>query len=101
MSTDRTSVRRMTLRQLLTSAEKHTRDLTEQLQVTLLSRFSDFRDLNRPVRKKSHFPSMVALFNSLAHLEQTSEEIEGLTDFLLEELREIREHARRERLNRR
>ena len=57
--------RRMTLRQLLTHSEKCTRDLIEHFQATLLPRVTDFRDLSRPVRRKSHYPTMVALLNAL------------------------------------
>src|SRR6266849_10251574 len=49
------STRRMTLRQLLTHSEKCTRDLIEHFQGTLLPRVNDFRDLNRPIRRKSHY----------------------------------------------
>jgi len=93
--------RRMTLRQLLTHSEKCSRDLGEQLHSTLLSRVSDCRDLTRPVRRRSHYPTVLALVNALNKLQQANEEIQGLVNFLLEQLDEIREHARRERFNRR
>jgi hypothetical protein len=92
--------RRLPLRQLLTLTEKCSRDLADQLHSTMLSRISDCRDLSRPVRRRSHFPTFVALHNSLQRLEQASGETEALVKFLLEHLTEIREHARRERFNR-
>src|SRR5437763_899382 len=52
------NVRRMTLRQLLTASEKCARDLAEQLHTTLLSRAADCRDLSRPVRRRSHYPTV-------------------------------------------
>ena len=92
--------RRMTLRQLLTHAEKCARDLLEHVQVTLLAQVSDFRDLSRPVRRRSHYPTMLALGNALKKLRAAGEEAEGLATYLHEQLQEIREHARRERVNR-
>jgi len=93
--------RRMTLRQLLIHAEKCSRDLFEQINATLVARIADFRDLSRPVRRKSHYPTMIALVNSLNKLEQAQAEIQNLVEYLGDQLEEIREHARRERINRR
>jgi cell division protein FtsB len=95
------NVRRMTLRQLLTSAEKCSRDLAEQLQTTLLSRIADCRDLTRPVRRRSHYPTLIALVNSLTKLNQADTEIEALVDYLLQQMEAIREQARKERFHRR
>ena len=92
--------RRMTLRQLLTHSEKCSRDLIEHFNASLLPRVTDFRDLSRPVRRRSHYPTMVALLNALNKLEQVGEETRSLADYLYEQLDEIREHARRERINR-
>jgi hypothetical protein len=94
------STRRMTLRQLLTHSEKCTRDLIEHFQGTLLPRVNDFRDLNRPIRRKSHYPTVVALLNALKKVEQAHQETQAAAEYLQERLAEIREHARRERLNR-
>jgi hypothetical protein len=93
--------RRMTLRQLLTHSEKCTRDLIEHVQATFLAHVSDFRDLNRPVRRRSHYPTMVALGNAQHKVQQASEETVTMANYLLERLQEIREHAQKERLNRR
>jgi hypothetical protein len=90
----------MTLRQLLTHSEKCARDLLEHIQVTLLSQVSDFRDLSRPVRRRSHYPTMLALGNALKKLLAAGAEAEDLATYLHEQLQEIREHARRERINR-
>jgi hypothetical protein len=99
MATDK-PVRRMTLRQLLTHSEKCTRDLIEQFQSVLLQRLTDFRDLSRPVRRRSHYPTMVAMRNALVKLQQTDEETMSLVDYLNEHLQAIREHASRERASR-
>jgi len=66
----------------------------------MLPRVADFRDLNRPVRRKSHYPTVVALINSLNKLGETSQETHEMGEYLFERLKEIREHARRERMNR-
>jgi hypothetical protein len=92
--------RRLPLRELLTDAEKRTRDLIEQFNSHWLARATDLRDLSRPVRRRSHYPTLLALLNSLQKLLQINEETEGLADYLLRELDEIREHARRERFSR-
>jgi hypothetical protein len=93
--------RRMTLRQLLIHSEKCSRDLIEQINATLMPRIADFRDLSRPVRRKSHYPTLISVMNSLAKLEQANTEIQNLVEYLGDQLEEIREHARRERINRR
>jgi hypothetical protein len=92
--------RRMTLRQLLTHSEKCARDLIEHCSTSLMTRVSDFRDLSRPVRRRSHYPTMVALGNALKKLLEAGQEAEVLATYLLEQMAEIREHARRERVNR-
>ena len=92
--------RRLPLRDLLTDAEKRSRDLAEHFHVTWLARAVDLHDLSRPLRRRSHYPTLLALLNALQKLLQTSEETEGLVEYLNRELEEIREHARRERINR-
>ena len=92
--------RRMTLRQLLTHSEKCTRDLIEHVQTTFLPRVTEFRDLSRPARRKSHYPTLLALLNALNKLQQYSEDARTQAEHLHEQLQEIREHAQRERINR-
>ena len=99
MAIDRPT-RRMTLRQLLTHAEKCSRDLLEHCSTTLLTQFSDFRDLSRPVRRRSHYPTLMALMNALKKLQHAGDEAQELATYLTEQLQEIREHARKERVNR-
>ena len=94
------SFRRLPLRELLTDAEKRTRDLAEHMHVTWLARVSDLRELSRPVRRRSHFPTLLALLNALQKLEETHDETLRLMDYLSQELDEIREHSRRERMSR-
>ena len=76
------------------------RDLIEHCQATLLTDISDLRDLSRPVRRRSHYPTMHAVQNSVKKLAEANEEAKVLVDYLQEQLQEIREHARRERVRR-
>lgn len=89
-------LRRLPLRDLLTDAEKRARDLMEQVHVTFLARAADVRELSRPVRKRSHFPTVNALMNALQKMAQTAQETEDLANHLIQEIEEIRGHARRE-----
>jgi hypothetical protein len=95
------SFRRLPLRDLMTDAEKRTRDLSEHFTVTWLTRVADLRDLSRPIRKRSHYPTLQALQNSLQKTVQINEETRQMIDHLTEELTEILEHAKREQLTRR
>ena len=93
-------VRRMTLRQLLTHSEKCARDLIELVQTGFLSRIGDFRELSRPVRRRSHYPTLLALQNSLRKVAETVQKTQELTEFLHEHMEAIRDHANRERVDR-
>jgi len=93
-------LRRMTLRQLLTHSEKCSRDLIEQINGSFVPRVTDFRDLNRPIRRKSHYPTLFAVMNALAKLEQATTELDEMTERLYDNLQIIREHAQREKINR-
>lgn len=95
------SFRRLPLRDLLTDADKRARDLIEHFTVTWLARVADLRDLSRPIRKRSHYPTLLALQNALNKTIQTNEETRAIIDHLNQELTEILEHARREQLSRR
>lgn len=92
--------RRMTLRQLLTHAEKCSRDLSEHLQTAMNMLISDFRDLSRPVRRKSHYPTMGSVQNALKKLLTAGEEGLAIAEYLNEQLEAIRDHAKREKVNR-
>ena len=92
------SVRRMTLRQLLSHSEKLSRDLVDMIHTQFLTRVSDFRDLSRPVRRRSHYPTMIALQNALKKMTEGEEQLHHLTNSLHEHLEAIRDHAKRERI---
>jgi hypothetical protein len=92
--------KRMTLRELLIHSEKCTRDLIEQFNGDVLPKINDFRDLNRPVRRRSHYPTLNTMSNSLQQAEQSMEESLTMCDYLVEQLQSIRESARREMMTR-
>ena len=56
--------------------------------------------LTRPVRRRSHYPSLLAVQNALKKLKNMSDEVQALAAYLDEHLEAIREHAGRERVNR-
>jgi hypothetical protein len=93
-------VRRLPLRDLLTDAEKRSRDLAEHLKTTWMARITDLRELSRTVRKRSHFPTYVALINSYEKAHEAQKEVERLIDILLQELEEIKAHGQREKVSR-
>jgi hypothetical protein len=66
----------------------------------LLTCLSDFRDLTRPIRRRSHYPTLMALQNALKNYVAATEEALVITQHLNDQLQEIREAARRERVNR-
>jgi C4-dicarboxylate-specific signal transduction histidine kinase len=94
------SYRRLPLRDLITDAEKRSRDVADNLQTSLLAKLDDLHDLSRSVRKKSHFPTLLALHNSLSAVLELSQESDELLAYLEHQLAEIRDHAQRERFNR-
>ena len=91
----------MTLRERLTHAEKCARDLIEHIHSNVLPRHEDFRDLSRPTRRRSHYPTLLALSNSLKKLQQVVDEALALADYLHVNLDYIHNHAVHERGNRR
>jgi hypothetical protein len=92
--------RRLPLRDMMTDAEKRARDLADHFHISWLARASDLRDLSRPIRRRSHYPTVVALLHAIEKLAQINQETQAQIEFLTQELEEIRDHARRERLNR-
>src|SRR5262245_36096352 len=92
--------RRLPLRDLMTDAEKRARDLAEHYGNTWMSGVNDLRDLSRPIRRKSHYPTLMALQNAMQKMLRLTYESEELLEYLGRQLAEIRDHARRERMNR-
>jgi hypothetical protein len=93
-------VRRMTLRQQMTHAEKCTRAVIEAIHGSLMPHLADLRDLSRPVRRRSHYPTLMSISNALNKLQKDGGELFDDLEYLQEQLQEIWEHARRERVNR-
>lgn len=100
MAVEKKAYRRLPLRDLITDAEKRCRDVAEHVHTTWINRATDLRDLSRPVRRKSHYPTLLALQNALQRFVELSRETDALIDHLEQQVADIREHARRERLNR-
>jgi C4-dicarboxylate-specific signal transduction histidine kinase len=92
--------RRLPLRDLLTDAEKRSRDTAEKIHAGIVTKLADLRELSRPVRRKSHYPTLVALQNSLQKVLESAAEMDDLIAYMERQLTEIRDHARRERFNR-
>jgi hypothetical protein len=93
--------RRLPLRDLMTDAEKRSRDLIEKIGTTWLTRVTDLRDLSRPIRKRSPYPTLIALQNAIEKMLEIHLEVGELLEYLTHELDDIRDHARRERMTRR
>ncbi len=93
--------RRLPLRDLMTDAEKRTRDLIEHFTSTWLAHVADLHNLSRPFRKRSHYPTLHALQHAMHKVLQTNEETRQLIEHLIQEVSEILEHARREQIARR
>ena len=94
------SLRRLPLRQLLASSDKTTREVAELVHTHLLPRVVDFRDLSRPVRRKSQYPTMLAFVNGLRRMTEANDQLQAMIAVLQEHLDTIREHALREKLAR-
>jgi C4-dicarboxylate-specific signal transduction histidine kinase len=99
MALEKTS-RKLPLRDLLTETEKRSRDTAEKLGNAWLSRVTDLRDLSRPLRRKSHYPTLLALQNAVYKALETTREVDAMVAYLEQALTEIRDHARREKFNR-
>src|SRR5947209_3604292 len=94
-------LRRLPLRQVLASCDKVSRELSELVHTHLMQRLADCRDLSRPVRRRSHYPSVTALQNGLRRLHEAHDQAQVLLTALSDHLDAIREHAQREQTSRR
>ena len=91
---------RMTLRDLLIHTEKMARDVTESVHTQLMPKVTEFRDLARTQRKKSQFPTLHTIDNSMHRVEITVEELRTLMTAVDENATLIAERIKRERLDR-
>jgi hypothetical protein len=89
------STRRMPLRQLLTHSEKCSRDLAEHIKTGLIHILLEYRELTRPVRRRSSYPTLLMLRNALRKVEQAREEARQMVEYLHERLEEIKSHSKR------
>lgn len=90
--------RRMTLLELLTHVEKDVHALREYVRTCMWSALDDVQRVGRPVRKHSHYPTMLTLHNSLENLNSAGGQ--GLARMfagLNECLEEIDQHLQRDR----
>jgi hypothetical protein len=94
------SLRRLPLRQLLASSDRVARELAELVQTQLLQRIADFRDLSRPVRRKTPFPTMLAFQNGMRRVLDANEQMAAMLAMVQDHLDAIRDHAHREKLSR-
>lgn len=92
---------RMTLAQLLTHTEKLARGLTEHFRNILPAQLAEFRDLTRPVRRRSVFPTKRVLANALAKLQQLDQETLNMINQLEDLLQKVYQRSKPEQDNRR
>ncbi len=95
MKTDK-PLKRMTLRELLSQAEKSTQELGEQIRADLKNYTADLTNLSRPVRRRSSYPTLIALNNALDRCVEANDEISQRGAELIEQLKIIRARVRRE-----
>ncbi len=88
---------RMSLRQLLGQAEKLTREVGETALTQYQTKLNEVHDLSRPVRRKSSYPTVVSLLNSVHRLTLTSKDLLKTMALMEEFLGAIRELAQKER----
>jgi len=93
-------LRRLPLRQLLASSDRTARELSELVYTHFIPRVTDFRDLTRPVRRRSQYPTVQAFHNGLRRVTEASDQLTAMVSVLQEHLDAIRDHAQRECLNR-
>lgn len=88
--------RRMTLRELLLQAERTMKDLAEHLRGDFQLHVEDLRELSRPVRRRSQYPTMAAMKNATGRLEGACEEQAVRAQSLMQQVVVLRNRVRRE-----
>jgi hypothetical protein len=91
---------RMTLRDLLIHTEKMARDITESVHTQLTPKVTEFRDLSRIARKKSQFPTLHTIDNSMHRVEVSVEELRQLMTAVEANVSAIADRICKERLDR-
>jgi hypothetical protein len=87
--------RRMTLQELLVQLEKHAHAFEDFMKVSVYPQLGDLREMSRPRRKHSQYPTAVAMQNALEGLRSLSEELEKTTDAMMEWFAQVDEHVQR------
>jgi hypothetical protein len=87
----------MSLRQVLTHADTCLHDLLEQMRIALLPRLLELRQLSRPVRRHSAYPTPTMLLTTLSKLLEANREAVKLVDVLLQQMQAIRKYDREQR----
>ena len=90
----------MTLRDLLTHTEKMTRDVIETVHGQYMPKVTEFRELSRPARKKSQYPTLLGLDHAAQRVEVAVTDLRGLMKSVEENVAAIAERIRKERLER-
>ena len=91
--------RRMTLQELLVHVEKYSHDFDEYMRMNVHPCLADLREVSRPKRKHSNYPTVVALQNSVDNLRTTSEEVRRMTEAMMEWFAQLDDHVQRARNN--
>jgi hypothetical protein len=91
---------RMPLRNILAQASKITHEIADLCNKNMPPRLADLHELSRANRKKSHYPTIVAVENGVHHYRETSTEILNLVKSLEEHLDAIRQQSNRARMER-
>jgi hypothetical protein len=94
------TLNRMTLRDLLIHTEKMSRDVTESVHTQFMPKVTEFRDLARTMRKKSQFPTLHTIDNSMHRVEISIEELRTLMTTIDENATLIAKRIQHERLDR-
>lgn len=91
------ATRRLTLRELLVHCEKYAQGLSKHYQNAVWTSVSELRELSRPVRKNTSYPSLLAYRNALENVKKEAAEFADMQAYLEQKLEEVLEHAQRER----
>jgi hypothetical protein len=89
-------VRKIGIRDFISHVEKCSQELSTYLKREFLTSLADFRDLSRPHRRSSPYPSFAALKAAQERTEEAAEQSLLLCDYLIDNLEIICERARQD-----
>jgi hypothetical protein len=89
--------RRMTLQELLVHVEKYSHDFEEYMRINVHPCLGDLREMSRPKRKHSNYPTVIAVQNSVDNLRTTADEVRRMTDVMMEWFAQLDDHVQRAR----